>query len=67
MGILYDSVKLHQGMKYKMLLERFTERGITHTPDGRDLSALSYDDLKVEAVLQSFRDIDTEKDESRWF
>ncbi|WP_412968527.1 hypothetical protein [Fredinandcohnia sp. 179-A 10B2 NHS] len=71
MGLLFDSVKkvkLHQEKTYhKLLLERFSERGITHTPDGRKLDLLTYDELKSEAVLQSFRDIDTEKDSAKWF
>jgi hypothetical protein len=65
MGILYNSVMAE--MKREFLLERFTNRGILRTEDGRPLDTLSYDELKCEYVLQAFRDIDTEKDENKWF
>jgi hypothetical protein len=67
MGILYNSVILHQEMKRQFLIERLKGKGITHSQNGMSIEQLDYEDLKYELVLQAFREIDAERDENRWF
>jgi hypothetical protein len=58
--------KLHQEMKRKIVLEAVLELGI-QTVDGKSVYDLSYDDLKHELVLSSFRKIDIIRDSNKWF
>jgi hypothetical protein len=58
--------KLHQEMKRKIVLEALLELGI-QTVDGKSVYNLSYDDLKYELVLASYRQIDRQKEEGKWF
>lgn len=70
MGLLFESMKkvqLHQEMKRKFLLERLHEKKITHSQFGTPLEMCDYDELKYELVLQTFREIDAEKDANSWF
>lgn len=67
MGILYNSVKAHQELKRNFVLEKLLAAGVKVSHDGIDIHELSYDDLKYEYVLLSFRQIDTGTDSSKWF
>lgn len=67
MGVLYNSVKMQKQMKRNFILEQLRAKGITHSQTGTRIDDLTYDDLKYELVLASFRDIDVEKQESKWF
>jgi hypothetical protein len=70
MGILYDSAKkadVIQGMKQKMILEDLLKMGITETQEGVSIYQLSYDDLKYELVMASFRQVDIDNDSNGWF
>lgn len=64
MGLLYDTV---MQAKRKYLIEELAKLNVTKSKDGKNLSELSYDDLKHELVLACFRQIDTQKEESKWF
>lgn len=50
-----------------MILEQLKERGIIRTNDGTSIEDLSYDDLKYELVMASFREIDVTRDANKWF
>jgi hypothetical protein len=58
--------QLHQEMKRKIVLEALLELGV-QTVDGKSVYNLSYDDLKYELVLASYRHIDRQKEEGKWF
>lgn len=64
MGLLYDTV---MERKKNYLIEELAKMNVTQSKDGKDLSELSYDDLKHELVLACFRKIDTQNSESKWF
>jgi hypothetical protein len=69
-GILYNSVKkadVIQGMKRNMILEDLEKMGITETQEGVSIYQLSYDDLKYELVMASYRRIDIDNDSNGWF
>ncbi|MCM3122757.1 MULTISPECIES: hypothetical protein [unclassified Mesobacillus] len=59
--------KLKQTMKENFVLEKLSELGVTKTQQGVPVHELSYEDMKYELVLASFREIDIQKDENRWF
>lgn len=67
MGILYDSVKMQQELKQKFVLEKLLEIGITESQQGISVYELDYDELKSELVLASFRQIDIQNDQNKWF
>lgn len=58
--------QLHQEMKRKIVLEALLELGV-YTVEGKSVYDLSYDDLKHELVLSSFRQIDINRDSNKWF
>jgi hypothetical protein len=58
---------LHQEMKRKIVLEELIKLGIYTTQDGKNVYDCDYDDLKYELVLASFRVIDRQNDEGKWF
>jgi hypothetical protein len=64
MGILYDAA-IRQ--KRKILIEELTKLNVTKTKDGKDILELSYEDLKYELVLASFREIDRQNESGTWF
>jgi hypothetical protein len=64
LGILYDTV---MEAKRKYLIEELTKLNIRHSQDGKKLSDLNYNDLKHELVLASFRVIDRQNEEGKWF
>jgi hypothetical protein len=47
--------KLHQEMKRKIVLENLLKLGVYTSQDGKSVYDLSYNDLKHELVLVSFR------------
>lgn len=51
----------------KAVLDELLAYGWTHTPDGRSVHYLSYAELKEQAVLMAFRQIDVENSENTWF
>lgn len=65
--LIANSVDLHQDMKRNFVLDKLLEQGITKSQQGQDIHLLSYEELKYELVLQSFREIDVAKDANRWF
>jgi hypothetical protein len=64
MGLLYDTV---MEAKRKYLIEELTKMNVTQSRDGKRLSDLSYDDLKEELVLATFRYIDRQNEAGKWF
>ncbi len=64
MGILFDTV---MAQKRKFLIERLTEKKIFKAQSGISIYDLDYEELKYELVLASFRDIESEKDDNKWF
>ncbi|MFE8697946.1 hypothetical protein ACFYKT_16515 [Cytobacillus sp. FJAT-53684] len=67
MGILYDSVKMQQELKHKFVIEKLLEVGITESQEGTSIYELDYEELKYELVMASFRQIDTQNDQNKWF
>lgn len=53
--------------KKKFVLDKLLAAGVTETKEGVSVHRLSYEDLKYELVLQSFRDIDTECEANKYF
>jgi hypothetical protein len=62
-----QSRTLHQEMKRNFVIERLQKLGVWETQTGKTIHEADYDELKYELVLASFREIDTEKAESKWF
>lgn len=58
---------LENEIKRNFVLSRLLEKGVRESQEGIDIRLLDYDSLKYELVLQAFRDIDVEKEESKWF
>jgi hypothetical protein len=58
---------LQQNMKRNFVLEQLKEKGITHSQTGTSIDELTYDELKYELVLSSFKEIDIEIGENKWF
>jgi hypothetical protein len=54
-------------IRRKAILDELLSKGWTHTEDGRSVYDLTYDELKEQAVLMAFREIDTENSENVWF
>lgn len=67
MGLLYNTVMMHQEMKRNFVLDKLMEKGITHSQDGTSIEKLDYETLKYELVLSAFREIDAENGEEKWF
>lgn len=53
--------------KRQFLLSELNKLGVTHSENGVSIEKLSYDELKYELVLASFREIDVMTDANRWF
>ncbi|MFS0820773.1 hypothetical protein [Bacillus sp. 1P02SD] len=67
MGILYNSVKAHQEMKQKNVIDRLEGLGVRQNRDGVDIYELQYRELVMLLALQEFRDINAESDSNKWF
>ena len=59
--------QMQQNMKRNFVLDQLKERGITHSQNGTSIDELNYEDLKYELVLLSFKEIDSESSENKWF
>jgi hypothetical protein len=58
---------LHQELKQNFVIERLQKLGVTHSQLGRSIHECSYDELLFELVIASFKEIDSEHAESKWF
>lgn len=59
--------QIQQNMKRNFVLDQLKEKGITHSQNGTSIDDLTYEDLKYELVLSSFKEIDSESSENKWF
>lgn len=59
--------ELKQNLMRNFVLDHLKKLGITYSQSGKYIDALDYEELKYELVLASFRYINIEKDENRWF
>ncbi|MDQ0268908.1 hypothetical protein [Cytobacillus purgationiresistens] len=64
---LVNKAKLQQRLKYNFVLEKLEKLGVKESQQGVPLHKLSYEELKYELTLASFREIDVINDENRWF
>jgi hypothetical protein len=64
LGILFDSV---MSRKRKLLIEELTKLKVFKSQTGKSIYDLDYEELKYELVLASFREIDTNSDDGKWF
>lgn len=64
MGILFETVMAN---KRKFLIEELRKMNVITSQNGTSLEDLDYEDLKQELVLASFRKIDAESSEGKWF
>lgn len=64
MGILYDKV---MEQKRIFLIQELQKMNVTQSQEGRDLSDLSYDELKYEVVIASFRQIEIDHPNHKFF
>lgn len=60
-------LNLQKNLKQKFVLERLLELGVRESQQGKSLYELDYDELKFELVLASFREIDAESEENKFF
>ncbi|MFD0825827.1 hypothetical protein ACT8ZR_09125 [Neobacillus sp. M.A.Huq-85] len=58
---------LHQEMKHKFVLERLLKMGVRESQTGKLIHDCTYEELKYELVLASFREIDAEHSSNGWF
>lgn len=61
MGILYDEAIR------KIYIEELRALNVNTSQTGRKIEELDKDELNYELVMATFRRIDTEKDENKWF
>lgn len=59
--------QIQQNMKRNFILDQLKEHGITHSQNGTSVNELTYDELKYELVLSSFKEIDITRDAQKWF
>jgi len=64
MGVLYDKV---MEQKRQFLIQELHKMNVTKSSEGKDLNDLSYVDLKQELVLASFRQIDIDHPDHKFF
>ncbi|MBM4762736.1 hypothetical protein [Bacillus sp. B15-48] len=75
MGILRDAMKLKPrvkrsspaAIKRQIVLDELIAMNVTVTREGELIEELSYERLKEELVLASFRQIDIQNDQNKWF
>lgn len=67
MGVLYKAAVAEKRLKKNFILERLQGMSIQVSQQGIPIDQLSYEELKYEYVLASFRDIDTDRTENTWF
>ncbi|WP_180968221.1 hypothetical protein [Cytobacillus massiliigabonensis] len=54
-------------MKRNFILEDLLSLGITESQQGISVYELGYEDLKHELIMASFRQIDIQNDQNKWF
>ncbi|HBZ09148.1 MAG TPA: hypothetical protein DEO65_04560 [Bacillus bacterium] len=59
--------QVSENAKRKFYIDQLLEKGWTHTKDGVPVHDLPYEELRAEAVLMSFREIDTECEANQFF
>jgi len=64
MGVLYDKV---MEQKRQFLIQELQKMNVTKSAQGKDINNLSYDDLKYELVIASFRQIDINHPDHKFF
>lgn len=64
--ILYTAAMLKKQMKKQMILEELLAAGVTHH-QGKPIMECTYDEIKSEMVLLTFRRIDSENESRKWF
>lgn len=64
---MFANSKLKENMKRNFVLEQLKNKGVTHSQNGTCIDDLTYDELKYELVLISFKEIDVESSENKWF
>jgi hypothetical protein len=64
---MFANSKLKDNMKRNFVLDQLKAKGITHSQDGTNIEDLTYDDLKYELVIATFKEIDVESSENKWF
>lgn len=62
-----DTNQLHQRLKHKFVLERLQELGFKESQTGKPLHELDYEEAKYELVIWTFKNIDAENENQRWF
>lgn len=67
MGILNKAVHMQKQMKREFVIDRLHEMGVTHTQEGKSIQECDYEELKYLLVLESFKQIDVEKESGKWF
>lgn len=69
MHVKYSDVKgaLHQEKIHKFYIDSLKELGVTHSQLGRPITTLDLEEAHYEYVLASFRVIDRENDNGKWF
>ncbi|MEH7521980.1 hypothetical protein V7149_01655 [Bacillus sp. JJ1503] len=67
MAVLKKAAVVEINIKHNFVLERLQKLGITVSQQGIPLNQLDYEELKYELVLASFRQVDAEKDQNKWF
>lgn len=53
--------------KRGFVIDELAKLGVTTTQGGTSITDCSYEELKYELVLASFREIDIQKDSNKWF
>ncbi len=61
------NIPLQHELKHKFVIDRLKKLNITKSQSGKAIETLDYDEAKYELVLASFREIDAENQESKWF
>lgn len=64
MGLLYDATIKR---RRRIILEELHKLNVFKSSSGENLDLLSYERLKEELVLASFRQIDVDSAENKWF
>lgn len=60
-------MRVSEKARRQYLIDQLLEKGWTHTKDGVPVEDLPYEELRAEAVLMSFREIDVECEANAFF
>lgn len=58
---------VQENMKRNFVLDELLEMGVIQTQEGVSVHELSYEDMKYQLVMASFRRIDAENSENAWY